>query len=117
MGSLIYTSGRETSKDCLRNLTLAFPDTASQRNYRSLPESVFRNLGRVMAEFTFIPRFDRQTVERYVSFEGTENFYRAEKEGKGVLFLTAHFGNWEWMAASFPLLHEQVLSRCRPAPG
>jgi Kdo2-lipid IVA lauroyltransferase/acyltransferase len=84
-------------------LTLAFPDTDAEK-LSLIARAVFRNLGRVMAEFTFIPRFNKKNLERYVSIEGIENFNQARQKGKGVLFLTAHFGNWEWMAASFPLL-------------
>jgi KDO2-lipid IV(A) lauroyltransferase len=57
-----------------------------------------------MAEFSFIPRLNERNLHQYVSLEGEENFHRAQEKGKGVLFLTAHFGNWEWMAAAFPLM-------------
>jgi KDO2-lipid IV(A) lauroyltransferase len=57
-----------------------------------------------MAEFSFTPRLNEENVSQYVFFEGGENFHRAREKGNGILFLTAHFGNWEWMAATFPIL-------------
>jgi len=56
-----------------------------------------------MAEFSFTPRLNEENVSQYVFFEGGENFHRAREKGNGILFLTAHFGNWEWMAATFPI--------------
>ncbi len=86
-----------------RNLALAFPDMDPLERDRII-RGVFRNLGRVVAELFFISRFNRQNMDQYLWIEGMENLERAAKKGKGVLFLTAHFGNWEWMAAAFPIL-------------
>jgi KDO2-lipid IV(A) lauroyltransferase len=86
-----------------RNLALAFKEkTDGERT--QIARCAFRNMGRVMAEFSFIPRLNEENVGHYVFFEGEENLHRAREKGKGVLFLTAHFGNWEWMAAAFPIL-------------
>lgn len=87
----------------LRNLALAFPDKTKEE-LEVLGKKVFCNLGRVLAEFSFIPRLNQENVSKYVVLEGEENFHKAYEKGRGVIFLTAHFGNWEWMAATFPLL-------------
>ena len=86
-----------------RNLALAF-GKKTDRERTEIARSAFRNMGRVMAEFSFTPRLNEGNVNQYVFFEGGENFHRAREKGKGVLVLTAHFGNWEWMAAAFPIL-------------
>ena len=86
-----------------RNLALAF-GKRTDKERTEITRSVFRNLGRVMAEFSYIPRLNEKNVGRYIWLEGEENFHRAREKGKGVLFLTAHFGNWEWMTAAFPIL-------------
>ncbi len=85
-----------------RNLEIAFPHFGAEEKKRII-RAVFRNLGRVFAELFFIPRFTPENLSRYVAFEGREHLEKALKKGKGVLFLTAHFGNWEWMAAAFPM--------------
>lgn len=102
-GSWVYVLDGRHRRIAHRNLALAFPDKDLKERDRII-RSVFRNLGRVLAEFSFIPRFNQQNVNRYVWIEGLENLEQALKKEKGVLFLTAHFGNWEWMAASFPIL-------------
>ncbi len=108
LGGWLYVFDGRHRRIALRNLALAFKDK-DFREREQIARAVFRNLGRVLAEFTYIPRLNRQNVGEHVTIEGLENFSRANAKGKGVLFLTAHFGNWEWMAASFPLI---VGQRC-----
>jgi KDO2-lipid IV(A) lauroyltransferase len=103
LGRLIYALDDRHRRIALRNLALAFPEKDSKEK-EEIARAAFRNLGRMAAELSFIPRLKEGNVGRYCSIEGLENFERAREKGKGVLFLTAHFGNWEWMAASFPLL-------------
>jgi KDO2-lipid IV(A) lauroyltransferase len=107
LGQLLFKIDGRHRRIAQRNLTLAFRDVDPKKRLQ-IARSAFRNLGRVMAEFFSTPRLTKKNVEQYVFYEGAENFHRAYEKGKGVLFLTAHFGNWEWMAASFPLLF------CRP---
>jgi Kdo2-lipid IVA lauroyltransferase/acyltransferase len=78
----------------LFNLRLAFPEW-SERDRRRALFGLFQNLGRMLADFTHFPRMHRGNIERFLVYEGFENYARAQKQGKGILFLTAHFGNWE----------------------
>jgi len=78
----------------LFNLGLAFPDWPEQERRRVMNLMV-RNLGWMAAEFAHFPRYTRKNIERTVILDGFENFAAAERRGKGVLFLTGHFGAWE----------------------
>lgn len=106
IGRLLYVLDGRHRRIALRNLALAFKDK-DLKEREQIARSVFQNLGRVLAEFSFIPRLSGQNVGHYVSVEGLENFKQAREKGRGVIFLTAHFGNWEWMAAAFPVLFGQ----------
>ncbi len=99
---LLYALDDRHRRIALRNLALAFPEKAEEERKR-IARSAFGNIGRVSAEFTFTPRLKEGILESFIYYQGVENFSRAYRKGKGVLFLTAHFGNWEWMAAGFPL--------------
>lgn len=76
------------------NLRLAFPEWTEDERRRVLRQ-VFRNFGRMLADFAHFPRLTRSNIEKLIVYDGFEHFERARREGKGVLFLTAHFGSWE----------------------
>ena len=91
---LVYSLHRRLRQVGMRNLGLAFP-SASRKEKKRILRGVFISLGRELAEFTLFPRYTRENVSRTVVYEGFENFAEAQARGKGVLFLTAHFGGWE----------------------
>ncbi len=76
------------------NLRMAFPEWTERQRRRTLFR-LFQHFGRMLADFAFFPRLNRSNIERLIVYEGFEHFERARSAGKGVLFLTAHFGNWE----------------------
>lgn len=78
----------------LFNLRLAFPEWEESRRRRVL-SGLFRGFGRMLADFSHFPHLNRNNIEKLIIYDGFENFARARELGKGVLFLTAHFGNWE----------------------
>jgi Kdo2-lipid IVA lauroyltransferase/acyltransferase len=78
----------------LFNLRMVFPEW-SEREDRRVLFGVFQNLGRMLADFTHFPYLNRGNIEHLIIYDGFENYARAQSQGKGVLFLTAHFGNWE----------------------
>ncbi len=55
----------------------------------------FRNFGKYLAEFFRFSRLDRAFVEKYVLVEGREHLDEALDAGRGVIVISAHFGNWE----------------------
>jgi len=103
LAQMLYAIDGRHRRIASRNLALAFGGKNGEER-TAIARSTFRSLGRALAEFSFIPLLTKENIDQYVFCEGVENFYRANEKGKGILFLTAHFGNWEWMAASFPLL-------------
>ena len=50
-----------------------------------------------------IPRLTSENWGRLITFDGRQNIDDALKMGKGVIILTAHFGNWELLAAGLAL--------------
>jgi Kdo2-lipid IVA lauroyltransferase/acyltransferase len=88
---LLYSRLRRVG---MRNLDLAFP-AKSRREKKRILRGVYVNLGRLLAEFALFPRYTRDNVGRVAVYEGFQNFAEAQARGKGVIFLTAHFGGWE----------------------
>jgi len=86
----------------MRNLDLAFPEKTEAERARIL-RGEFTSLGRQLAEVCQFPRYARENVDQVVVYDGLENFEQAYARGKGVLFLTAHFGGWEISAFAHSL--------------
>jgi KDO2-lipid IV(A) lauroyltransferase len=78
----------------MRNLALAFPEKTTSERSRIL-RGEFTSMGRQLAEACQFPKYTLDNVEQVVVYDGLENYEKAYVRGKGVLFLTAHFGGWE----------------------
>jgi len=97
----------------LFNLRLAFPDwTDSQR--QKVVRAMVRNLGWLAAEFAHLPHYSRENIERVIVLDGFENITAAERQGRGVLFLTGHMGAWELKPFAHALYHRPIHFVVRP---
>ncbi len=86
----------------MRNLAMVFPEKSVAERKRIL-RGVFTSLGRQLAELCQFPRYTPQNIDKVVVYDGLENYERAYARGKGVLFLTGHFGGWELSAFTHSL--------------
>lgn len=77
----------------------------SQEEAENILQRVYENIGMTLFELLYTPRLvkEKEHINDYVTIENKEYFDEALKEGKGVIGLTAHFGNWEWMGAGAAL--------------
>lgn len=66
---------------------------------RQLADRCFAHLGRVGAEIALLPKL-RRHLQSYVTLPDPDRavLQAAMAEGKGVLFVTGHLGNWELLA-------------------
>ncbi len=70
-------------------------------------------------ELVTITKIDRKYIDKYVKIHDLERIERLSKNGDGVIFISAHFGNWELNAVTsgimgFPLYflgREQKMKR------
>jgi len=79
------------------NLARAFPELPSA-GIDSLVVRVFEHFGGLAAELLHSMGHRPQDALSRIETEGTEIARAAFGSGRGVLFLTAHLGNWEWAA-------------------
>jgi KDO2-lipid IV(A) lauroyltransferase len=86
----------------MRNLAMVFPKKSGAERARIL-RAVFTSLGRQLAELCRFPTYTPQNVDEVVVYDGLGNYERAYAQGRGVLFLTAHFGGWELSAFAHSL--------------
>lgn len=92
-----------------RNLAIAFPEISEPERQRLL-RGCFDSLGRLLAEFSQFPRMSPERLRQMIEYDqvGLAHLREAEKNGRGVIFLTGHLGAWEvlsfgWSALEYPL--------------
>src|SRR5580765_8034236 len=99
---MIYLLHSRLRRVGMRNLAMALPEKSRHEHARIL-RGVFTSLGRQLAELCQFPKYTKENVDEVVVYDGLENYERAYARGKGVLFLTAHFGGWELSAFAHSL--------------
>ena len=89
------------------NLARAFPTLSPGERERILAKH-YRELGRVALEYPLIPRLAAASGgEGMAAVRGIEHIEAALAGGRGAIFLSGHFGNFElaaaWLAQRFPI--------------
>ena len=97
----------------LHNLQNAFPEK-SMTEIIMIAKGVYRNMAVIAAEFFDIPWLTKDHIRERVEVEGLEHCVEALKKKRGLLMVTAHFGNWELGAIAFSLFFQPVLLLYRP---
>src|SRR6201997_5144409 len=102
ISQLVYLFHFRLRQVGMRNLEMAFPEKSVAERKRIL-RGEFTSLGRQLAELCQFPRYTPENIDEVVVYDGLANYERAYAQGKGVLFLTAHFGGWELSAFAHSL--------------
>jgi Kdo2-lipid IVA lauroyltransferase/acyltransferase len=104
----------------LDNLRRAFGEEWTEAQIQATARESFRNLGVTLVEFLLRqPRIKPEEVLAEVEFAGKEHYEAAFARGKGILLITAHYGNWEMMGPRLAREGYQVnaISRVADDPG
>jgi KDO2-lipid IV(A) lauroyltransferase len=77
----------------------------SPKEAEQLLQKVYENIGMSAMEMMYVPRLVREKdhITDYIDIDHPEYLESAFAEGKGVIGLTAHLGNWEWLGAGLAL--------------
>src|SRR5579885_64051 len=113
IAQLVYLFHFRLRQVGMRNLQMAFPEK-SEGERKKILRGEFTSLGRQLAELCRFPKYNPQNIDEVVVYEALENYERAYARGKGVLFLTAHFGGWELSAFAHSLHGHGVKIVMRP---
>lgn len=109
MGRIAYWLPLKLRRTGERNLAIALPEIDEREKQRLLRGS-FDSLGRLLAEFSHFPHQTRESLREMIEYDqvGLAHLREAEKNERGVIFLTGHLGAWEilsfgWSALEYPL--------------
>jgi KDO2-lipid IV(A) lauroyltransferase len=101
-GKLAYVIVARQRNKALENLRFAFGQEKSEAEIRVLARRVFEHLAMTAAEVLQFPKLSREKINRLVDAEKAFQTYNTLlREGKGLISVTAHIGNWELLAGIF----------------
>lgn len=129
MGKLCFWLLPRERKRTLEHLRLAY---GNREDLVQIAQNAFINLGMNLVEWFQLPRLGKYRKDKIFQYSGLEKIDQALQKGKGIIMLTGHLGNWEYLAAGlarcgyqgavigrkiyFPL-YNRLLCRLRLAAG
>ncbi|MFC1875970.1 lysophospholipid acyltransferase family protein [Thermodesulfobacteriota bacterium] len=97
IASMVYIFSARDRKGFANNLSIALGKPADHVRIRQLVRRMFTNYGEYMADFFCLPQLPRRKAHAAFShLKGEEIIQHALKQGRGVILLSAHIGNWEF---------------------
>lgn len=96
------------------NIHLAFPHL-SQKQTHALVKKFYTHFSDVLLETLQLLAFRKGFLEQRIRIENTAFLERSKAEGKSVLAIGGHTGNWEWLGTALGKLSGfKVLAAYRP---
>jgi len=96
LGSLAFRILPKHRQETTRNLTVAFGKEKSTAEITRLAQGVFQNLAQTAFEALQFPKWKNYALDQIIDFGDAPEKYRALlAEGKGLITITSHIGNWE----------------------
>jgi Kdo2-lipid IVA lauroyltransferase/acyltransferase len=108
-GYIGYLVDRRHVAIALVNLAIAFPDR-SERERRRMVRASYLNLGRGGAEYIRLAGFFYRRLIGRVAYERFQYWDELKRRypGRGIVVLSAHFGNFELLATAHALHGHQI---------
>jgi KDO2-lipid IV(A) lauroyltransferase len=96
------------------NLQLVFGADLTPSAREDLARKCFIHFGQAIMETLRLNNLNGRNFLRKVTIEGSASLYQALAEGKGLLFCSAHYGNWELLAQVMGQLKLPLSVMARP---
>lgn len=96
MGRFLYFCVPYRRKVILSNIQQVFATTLSKHQQQHLAKAFYSHLATSVKEMFLLRFMSEEALCQKVEVRGHERLLAVAAEGKGVLVLTGHFGNWEF---------------------
>jgi KDO2-lipid IV(A) lauroyltransferase len=109
LGRFVFVRIRYRRDVTLNNLRRAFPEK-SETELILIAQGAFENIGISLLELVWFPRMTPEKILEEMRFDKPDVLQNAYKKGRGVIILTAHFGNWELLGQALTARFQYPLS-------
>ena len=97
IGALGYHLDRRGRAVALANVECAFGDRFTPDERQEIVRASYRNFIRTMLDLFWSPVFTQPQARHWLRTHGWDEVKaRAEREKRGVVYVSVHAGNWEW---------------------
>jgi KDO2-lipid IV(A) lauroyltransferase len=99
LGNVVFSLTNFRKAITLDNLTKAFPEK-SEEEISAIARGAFRNYGIALVESLWTRNKSEEELRRVVRVENADVMQSALALGRGVLFLSGHYGSWELLVSA-----------------
>ena len=85
------------SKKIIQNNLIKFDNSLTPKKIANISKEMWGNYGRILSEYPYISSFRKGDLDNYIKIENKEKLEEI-KNGQPVVFVSAHFSNFELMA-------------------
>ena len=85
------------SKKIITNNLIKFDKSLTPERIARISREMWGNYGRILSEYPYISNFRKGDLDKYIKIENIEKLEEIKK-GQPVVFVSAHFSNFELMA-------------------
>jgi len=99
VGDSLRLLGKNRKQVTYENISNAFPSNSITENKKILIDS-YRNLGITLIELLVLRYLTDDEVKEYIKFSNIDLLIEKYNEGRGLILMSGHYGNWELLAYS-----------------
>lgn len=103
LGGLSRFFNKKRGRIAYANLKAALGPRYTPAQLAAILRRTYANIGQGIVEVMILPKLGERYLRKYITFEDFHLADDALKTGKGLIFLTGHFGNWEIANVALPL--------------
>jgi len=102
VGLILYNFSSKSRIISLINLKQAFPEKTFKER-KKIAIASMQNMIAVFAEFLKSARMSDAQILKRIKIDGIEGFDKLLERNKGIVCITGHIGNWEYLAFYFAM--------------
>ena len=98
-GGVVYLMSGKRKMVTYANLRAAFCHEKTPEELRALTKGSYTQVAQTFAELIAMTKVNDEYIDKYITIRNIDRALIAAKNPKGMLFVSAHFGNWEISSA------------------
>lgn len=104
IAQLLYRIDKRRKKIAYINLDFAYGDSLSQQKKTEIVKACYENLTLNLLEFIRNLEIDKETFLQKITYKNLDIVEQAMREEKKIIFITAHYGFWEFTPPAIAML-------------